>query len=235
MWIDTILDMVFPPKCALCSALLEEEEVGICRNCYESRGIILEHFCRKCGKSLEPEDRRCFDCNRNEPIFTQGHGLFPYEEIKDVILKIKYQRQKWRAASLSKLMAWLYEAEVRDWQIDAIVFVPQNRWSLGEKGYNPPEVMAKILAKEWKLPLLKGALGANKKAKSQKTLSITERKKNLNNVFYCKSKIPFQNILLVDDVYTTGATINACSRLLQENGAKKVYFLTWAIGELSKQ
>lgn len=234
MWIDKVLDAIFPPKCALCTALLNAEERYICKKCYELKGLLLENFCRKCGKLVEPEDRICYDCSRNEQEFTQGHGLFPYAEIKDVILKIKYERQKWRAVALSKLMAWLYEAEIRDWQIAAIAYVPQNRWSLGEKGYNPPEVMAKVLAKEWKLPLLKRGLGAHKKEKTQKRLSVTERKKNLKNIFYANYKIEFQNILLVDDVYTTGATINACSRLLKENGAKKVYFLTWGIGNLSR-
>lgn len=224
------LAFLYPPKCALCTKELTRQEKGICRHCYESRHMILDSYCHKCGKNINTDDEYCCDCQRKEHEFEQGHGLFPYNEIKDAVLKMKYQKQKWRAVELARLMAWLYEAEIRQWQIEAVTCVPQDFLSLGEKGYNPPAEIAAELAKQWNLPVLKQALQAHHKHKSQKKLSIPERKSNLAGVFSCKQPIKFRKVLIIDDVYTTGATIDTCSRLLKHSGVEKVYFLTLAIG-----
>lgn len=228
---NAIADLIYPRKCALCVRPLQEEERGICRACYEGRGLILENFCQKCGKTIAENKSFCYDCNYQQHIFVQGHSLFSYDEIKSTIMAIKYQRARWRAVGLAELMAWLYEEVVYQWQIEAIAYVPQTYISLGEKGYNPPEVIAKVLAQSWHLPLIKGSLKAHHKWKSQKNLDNMERRENLKNVYYCKGPIPYQKIVLIDDVYTTGATVNACSLRLIENGAKQVYFLTLASGD----
>lgn len=201
-WISAALDFLYPPKCALCGCLRRPEEKGICRHCYESRGLILENYCRKCGKNLYKDEFFCYDCSRHDHEFEAGHALFPYAQIKDAIWAMKYGREKWRALALAELMGWLFETEVRQWGIEALAFVPQHFSALGQKGYNPPAAAA--------------------------------RQKNLKNIYFCKEKVPFRRILLIDDVYTTGATIDACSHLLKESGAEKVYFLTMAIGSFNE-
>ncbi len=232
-WISGALDFLYPPKCALCGRLRRQEEKGICRHCYESRGLILENYCRKCGKNLYKDDFFCYDCSRHDHEFEAGHALFPYAQIKDAIWVMKYGREKWRALALAELMEWLFETEVRQWGIEALAFVPQHFLALGQKGYNPPAAAARYLAARFHLPLT-GVLAARHKAHAQKELSAEERQKNLKNIYFCKEKVPFRRILLIDDVYTTGATIDACSHLLKESGAEKVYFLTMAIGSFNE-
>ena len=228
-WIRVLLDALYPPKCALCGQRRTPEEKGICRRCYESRGLILEHFCRKCGKNLYEDETFCYDCSRRSHAFEAGHALFPYSEMKDAMWAMKFGRERWRLLAMAELMEWLFEPEIRRWEIQAVAFVPQHFLALGKKGYNPPEVVARHLAKSLQLPLIE-TLAARRKAHAQKELSAAERQQNLKNIYFCKEKVSFRRILLIDDVYTTGATIDACSHLLKENGAEKVYFLTMAIG-----
>ncbi len=228
--IKALRELLYPLKCALCGEALDAQEKGVCRRCYEGRGLILENFCRRCGKHLYRDEIYCWDCGRFSHEFEAGHALFPYAEVKDAIWAMKYKREKWRAIGLAELMAWLFEEEVRQWGVEAIAFVPQHPLALGKKGYNPPEAAARHLAKRWELPLLTGVLAARYKSQSQKELFAEDRKKNLKNIFFCKEKLSFRRILLIDDVYTTGATMDACSLLLKEQGAERVYFLTMAIG-----
>ena len=232
--VKELFESLFPDKCALCRTALEKEEQGICRHCFESREIILDNFCRKCGKKLEDDRTKCYDCGRTQHEFERGHCLFEYEEIKEAILAIKYHRDRWRAVAFAKLMAWVYEEVVREWAIEAVAFVPQAVGDIGQKGYNPPETVARYLCRSWDLPLLKGILKAHRKRYRQKELGAWDRKDNLKNIFYCKQAIPYRRILLIDDVYTTGATMDACSVLLKENGAEAVYFLTIAGGGYRK-
>lgn len=233
-WITELVDLIYPDKCGLCGRLLAEEEIGICQSCYEGGTLILSDYCRKCGQSIEENQRYCYDCHHFSHEFEQGHSLFDYAEIKEVIWAIKYRHARWRVVALAELMSWLYAEVIKEWKIEAITFVPQSRLDIGEKGYNPPARIAEILANNWQLPLLKNQLRARHKKKMQKTLNLEERRKNLKNIYYSRGKIPFQRILLVDDVYTTGATIDACSLILKENGAEHVYFLTIASGGFKK-
>lgn len=231
---DLVIDALYPPKCGLCKAELEEHDRGICRRCFESRELILDGFCEKCGKKLEQNQMLCYDCKQNSHAFVKGYSAFMYEEVKDAVLAMKYHRESWRAVALAELMAWLYAEVVEEWGIEAIVFVPQSRWDIGEKGYNPPELLATKLSAWWQIPLLKGYLKAHHKKHRQKGLGNQERKVNLKNIFYCKRNVPYRTILLIDDVYTTGATMDACSLSLMENGAEKIYFLTIASGGYRK-
>ena len=233
-WIRAALDWLYPPKCALCGRLLAPAEKGICRRCYESRGLILENFCQKCGKNLYKDELFCYDCSHHQHEFEQGHALFPYGQVKDAIWAMKFGREKWRALALAELMVWLFDVAIRQWGIEAVTFVPQHFSALGKKGYNPPAAAARYLADSLGLPLLTKALAARRKSHDQKELSAAERQRNLKNIYFCKEKVPFRRILLIDDVYTTGATIDACSHLLKENGAEKVYFLTMAIGSFNE-
>ena len=232
-WIRAALNWLYPPKCALCGQPRAVEEKGICRRCYESRGLIVESFCRKCGKNLYKDELFCYDCSHHRHEFEAGHALFPYVQIKDAIWAMKFKRQRWRALALAELMSWLFDAEVRQWQIEAVAFVPQHFSALGRKGYNPPEAVARYVSQSWGLPLIR-VLAARRKSHDQKGLTAAERRNNLKNIYFCKEKVPFRRILLIDDVYTTGATIDACSHLLKENGAEKVYFFTIAIGSFNE-
>lgn len=227
---DFFLNLVYPEKCALCKQVLPSDNRGLCQACFENAGLILGDFCQKCGKVVEPDQSLCYDCSHHTHIFTRGHSLFAYEDIKAAVLDLKYHKARWRLLGLSRLMAWLYAEEVKEWGIEAITFVPQAYLDLGVKGYNPSAYMAKILAKEWGLPLVKNQVKARHKGKKQKYLGRAARQENLKNIYYCQGQVAFAKILLVDDIYTTGATIDACSACLKAKGADQVYFLTLGTG-----
>ncbi|MDO4764499.1 MAG: double zinc ribbon domain-containing protein [Eubacteriales bacterium] len=231
--LSEILDWLYPLRCGICAERLQQEERLICQSCQEGGIFILEDTCQKCGRAVEKDEIYCYDCSHNSHHYEKGYALFSYSEVQEAILAMKYKREKWRLKVMADLMAWLYEEVKREWQIDAIAYVPQHFLSLGEKGYHPTKVLAKSLAKAWGLPLT-DSLACHPKKKHQKQLEKEDRKKNLKNIFYCKEKVKYCRILLIDDIYTTGSTIDACSLCLKQNGAEEIYFLTIANGGFSQ-
>ena len=135
-------------------------------------------------------------------------------------------------------MVALYRSILQALQIDVIIPVPIYKQRRRERGFNQAELLAKELGKQLGLPVCTDYLLRIKKTKPQKELNAKERKKNLQQAFSCNKKrkkeaITWKRILLVDDIYTTGSTLDACATVLSLSGAKKVYGICVCIGKRS--
>ena len=120
---------------------------------------------------------------------------------------------------------------VRSWNIDLIVPIPLHKSRRRKRGFNQAELIAKKLGKELGIPVSVDTLFRTRKTKPQKELNDQERKSNLKNAFEIgKNDLEFKKILLIDDIYTTGSTIDIATTILLEHGAEKVYFLSISIG-----
>ncbi len=173
------------------------------------------------------------------PIMTQvqtGHfSPFFYEEpIRTMILKLKYASNGFIAKALAPYLAAVYLKQVQPHlkQTPIIIPVPLHRSRYNERGYNQSEVLAKELTTYIDLPIMTDVLIRQKKTIIQKHINQDERVNNMKGAFQIVTanadKIKNQNILLLDDVYTTGATTHECADVLQQNGAKQVIILTIA-------
>lgn len=131
------------------------------------------------------------------------------------------------------MMAEVARAEPEFWPIDILVPVPISEGSLKQRGFNQTEVLAKEISKHIKTKVDSKSLIRVKETPSQRELSREEREKNLLCAFQLKdnSKVKGKNVLLIDDVYTTGSTSKECTRVLLEGGAQRVSVLTWATGK----
>ena len=154
--------------------------------------------------------------------------------MKHIVLKIKYDNKREYIEGFAKLMAIRYEKFIKVSNIDCIIPVPLHSSRKRMRGFNQSDILAKYLSKYLDLPVFFDCLCRVKKTEDQKGLNRTERLHNLDNAFMVKKlQKKIKNVLIVDDVYTTGTTIEKCAKVLKDSGINKIYFLTICTGSIS--
>jgi len=122
-------------------------------------------------------------------------------------------------------------AQVERWEPEALIPIPLHKSRRRKRGFNQAELVARSLGRQWNLPVISDWLVRTRKTKPQKELSDLERRQNLKNAFQLsRNDVRLKKVLLIDDIYTTGSTMDAAASLLMENGVEKVYFLSICIG-----
>jgi len=215
--------------CDICGAELKSDrKYRICSECAAKLPRVKERRCYCCGMPLAGEGQYCMRCTDYEMIFRVNRSPLVYSDAaKDLIYRLKFKGQKYLARTLAEMMIDEYKAE--ELSAEIIVFVPMTAAEEKKRGFNQSELLARIIGEELGLPVLP-ALVKNRETPPQKTLSGRERRKNLEGVFACIFKeIKGRAILLIDDVFTTGATTNECAKVLFEAGADSVEVLTAAV------
>ena len=193
--------------------------------------IIRAPYCFSCGKQLELEEEEyCDDCRRENHMYIRGRALFRYEgREKEAIHKIKYENKREYLPVLSELMVEILGREILRWNVDVCVPVPMYWKKKRKRGFNQSEILAKLLGRELELPVDTAILRKTEDTGEQKKLTVRERKENLKGAFSAGDARGLR-ILLVDDVYTTGSTIDAAAEVLLEAGAEAVYFVCICAG-----
>jgi len=223
-----------PPQCPCCEKFLEEGQQGFCSKCLSEIHWIESPYCSVCGIpfiSKEVESHPCGVCVTHRKYFTMARALGTYEgSLQEAIHHWKYEGK----TNLTPFFAeWLAEGLKRYWEpdsLDLLIPVPLHTQRLRERGFNQALVLVKELSRRTGIPYRKTTLQKKKPTVPQVTLSGAERGKGLRGAFHVigKEELVGKSALLVDDVYTTGATVNECSRVLRRGGAKRVDVLTLA-------
>lgn len=236
--VNFLLDLIFPQqKCSLCR---EPGRYGTrrpwCHNCHDNMMALKNSLpiCDKCGKYLESGGDICTDCTAKSPSFHIARAVGPYEESYRIAIKVfKFMCRKYLGVKMGKMMAEVVKAEPRFHLIDLIVPVPISQGNLKQRGFNQTEILAAQISKELKIKTDAQILQRVKETPSQRELSRQEREINLLYAFDVKEpdKITGKNVLLVDDVFTTGSTSRECTRVLLQAGVDRVYVITWATGK----
>ena len=198
--IDNLLDLIFPPKCEIC------------------RKPGKAHFCPECFSEIK---------------FMKPHlGIYSvaiYEGVlRDAIKRFKFHKRKNLAKPLGILLVqYLSQTPLKVEELDMIVPVPLHQKRLRERGFNQAEHLAQVVAKYHELPVVK-AIKRVKNTKANFDLPRNERFTNINEAFAIAegSQIENKRVLLLDDIYTTGATIAECCKVLRSSGAKRVEIVT---------
>jgi ComF family protein len=230
-WGQGISAWAFPPRCPFCgSPVSEVHQPGLCPPCREGLRWLTSPCCALCGHPYPPggSAHRCESCLRKPPYFDQARSLVAYEgPVARAIQRFKYQKDFLLTASL----AWV--AEHYPWEnetFDVLVPVPLHRNRLRERGFNQALLLSRgckgLNAKNFQ----PGALKRVRPTAPQIHLTPSERRKNVSGAFQVRrpKEITGKEIMLIDDVYTTGATVNECARALKKAGAGRVSVFTLA-------
>lgn len=231
MFLDMLLDMFYPRRCPVCHKILKETGLLVCPECVGKLMQVGKEYCMKCGKPVEKHQEYCEVCGKTSRKFTQGRAVFLYDRImKNSLLKFKYGGRREYGRFYIKAMCHTAKSEIERWKPDVIVPVPLHRRKYRARGFNQAEYLARGIGKNFDIPVSTEILKKVKNTKSQKKLNAKDRKSNLEHAFLVYEEIKGLRILVIDDVYTTGSTMEEIAAVLQQEGAEKVYFLTLCIG-----
>lgn len=229
---------MYPSVCPFCGKINKD---GICHTCQKKISYITEPRCMKCGKPIQNEEQEyCYDCSRFEYVFEQGYSLWVHQQpVSGAIYQYKFHNKRCYAGIFAKEMVKNFGWAIQKWEIQAIIPVPLHKSKKRKRGYNQAEILADELAKEWQtvgmgkdIIVLKNVVIRVKKTKPQKMLDDFGRQKNLQGAFsVAKGWKPIKRVLIIDDIYTTGATIQKIASQLKKAGVENVYFLTISIGQ----
>lgn len=225
-----ILDIFYPRCCPICQKILKDQNRMICQKCEKAMRPIAHPRCYKCGKPIE-QGEYCKDCSTHRHYFEQGRGIFVYDDqMRRSITRYKYYGCREYGDFFAKAMYVYARRELREWKPDLIAPVPMDKAKQRMRGFNQSAYLAKRLSEDTHIPADLQLVEKIHKTKSQKKLSASQRRKNLEDAFWVKRQVTGKTILVVDDVYTTGSTVDAMAVCLKKKGAKKVYFLTVCTG-----
>lgn len=236
---QTILDIIYPVRCPICNEIVIPKGTKICASCWEKLHYIKEPRCKKCSKPIELEEKEyCSDCQRKNFNFEKGYAVWEYDAVmQHSIANFKYHNKKEYAKFYIQEMVEYYSDCIRKISPDVIVPIPIHRSKYLERGYNQTEILALGIGNKLEIPVLSHLLIRNKKTLPQKQLSDKERLRNLMEAFCYNDKLvntyheTIKKVLLIDDIYTTGSTIEACTNVLKANGISEVYFIVLCIGK----
>lgn len=227
--------ILFPSRCQLCGCLLENpSEKLVCRGCIRSLRPARGFRCDRCGRLFygEQESHLCTGCLDNPPPFSCHRSAAEYEgNIKDLILLLKYRGLQPLAGIFSAFILNSLADEKGLWdELDAIVPVPLHPRRRRHRGFNQAQLIGRAVAKELNLPVIENNLIKVRNNPPQTSLGGRERRDNVRGAYRVRKTGRFEGkkILLIDDVYTTGATVSECSAVLRQASAGDVRALTIA-------
>lgn len=235
---DVVCEAVFPSNiyCMCCGSLIDRSRpYALCDLCVKKFHWINGRTCDKCGKALPDtyRGRMCYDCMTFEHHFDKGYSCLTYGlHEREVLLDHKYNGKGYMAMKFGDILYDRISCE--NLSPDVIIPVPISAGRMKKRGYNQSALMARRLSRLWQVPVDEKALVRKKETQLLRSLNPADRRLALAGAFELSLKgtaaVRDKEVMLIDDIYTTGATVDSCSKILKEAGASKVYVLTLASG-----
>ena len=236
--IEVSESMVFPLRCPVCDKPVPycDRQDGICKECIRKLPFINSDRCYKCGRQLfSGEKEWCEDCIKTEKlhVYKSGMSLCSYDDVmRESIYRIKYGGRREYAVTYGWIMAKKFRDVLEQWNADCIVPVPLHPKRQRERGYNQASILARTFGKACNIPVYENCVMRICNTPPLKSMTPFQRQNNLKKAFKIgRNDVKLGITVVIDDIYTTGSTIDAISKVLIEAGASQVYFLTLAIGE----
>lgn len=223
-----LLSGLFPCRCILCHKTLNHS-FGVCANCYQA----LPHnkvCCVRCALPL-PEDIDqavlCGRCIRLLPAFDYAHSLFRYEgDVVNLVHQLKFGEKISYAQSIGEMLFSLFRNI--DEKPDCLLPVPLHKSRLKERGFNQSIEISRVLAKKLAIPIENKAVLRHRSTKAHAGLNAKQRRVNIKGAFSLACDLKYKHVLIVDDVMTTGATVNEMAKVLKKNGVERIGVLSIA-------
>ncbi|MDQ4082442.1 MAG: double zinc ribbon domain-containing protein [Actinomycetota bacterium] len=215
----SLLDVVAPERCAVCGL----GELALCERCRRSLVLLRPPLCARCGAETAWPLERCAECARRRLPFRSARAAVVYDE------RARRLVAGWKERGLRRLAALLADVVVDTVPrppADALVFVPGDPDRARWRGHNTAEGLACALAKRWRVAVVP-ALERARRVPPQRSLPRAERRVNTRGSFRARVRPPAR-VVLIDDVYTTGATVSAAATALRAAGARTVDVVTFA-------
>lgn len=231
---EALMSIFYPEVCDLCGlAKAGAEESYVCKACRTKVRPVEKPFCEKCGRHIAGQSSvnfKCGNCRGVKPWFSEARSAARAEDkMLDAIHRYKYNRAMWLEPYLASVLLDAALPALELMPVDIVVPVPLHSVKERERGFNQAARLAGHLASALNAPMNISVLRRVIPTPSQTRLGRAERRENVRKAFAVKGTIPSgTRVLLVDDVFTTGATVNECARMLRKAGAGDVR--VWTLG-----
>jgi len=231
VFLNNLLDLLYPPRCPLCQRILVRKENLICPSCAGKIPFVREPFCKCCGKPIQNYEKEyCSDCERGGHYFLEGRASCIYEKgMRHAVDRLKFYNRREYVPFFGRLLAMTAREVFPLWKPSCIIPVPMHPQKRRIRGFDQSVLLARELSRLTGVPCRENLLVRTRFTKESKKLGREKRRKNMRNVFSCAC--PAGNrVVLLDDILTTGITMDEASLALKKAGAVDIYFLTLCIG-----
>ncbi len=234
-----MMNFIFPTSiyCIECGAIISKDvEYSLCHKCIKKFHWITDEICIKCGRLLENNHmfEECNDCRTKTHTFEKGYVCAKYGLYeRTLIMDYKYGNMPYLGKIIGSIMAERILIEKID--INVVIPVPIHKTRKIDRGYNQSEILASVIAHKLDIVCYKKAIMRKKETIPMKSLDSVQRERNVAEAFSINNnyneRIKGKTILIVDDIYTTGSTINSVAKALTEFEPKHIYFTAFAAGK----
>ena len=228
-----IVNLFYPRRCPVCDEPVPVTDELICKRCVAKIRYIDGPRCRKCGKMLQDDTKiYCGDCEKRTHRFDYGYALYHYESMKDSVYRFKSaNRCEYAEFYAADICRYLRE-EIMEMDAQALIPVPLHPSRKAMRGYNQAQLLTHEMSKILGIPSRTDIIKRIRRTVPQKKLDELGRQNNLKKAFLISSDVvKLKKAIMVDEVCTTGSTIDAVAEGLKGHGVGKVYFITLCIGE----
>lgn len=228
------IDLLYPRRCPFCMEIITDGKDPVCLECRKILPYVKEPRCKHCSKPISlSEQEYCYDCSRYPFAYKRGIAVWQHkDQVPQSVYRFKYQNKREYAVGYTKELLRLHRGLIESWDADAIIPIPIHSKKYRQRGYNQAELLAKEIGRELDIPVMTDVVMRIKNTLPQKWLNSTERKNNLKMAFKIKNNgVELDKVILIDDIYTTGATVDAVSKLLLQRRVSEVYFISISIGQ----
>ncbi|MBR1930614.1 MAG: ComF family protein [Lachnospiraceae bacterium] len=224
--------LLFPPRCPVCDGIAPWGSL-ICPGCRDGFRLLTAPWCMQCGKKLTTDEEYCTDCRRSRHQYLRGRALYEYESVADAIYRMKYGSRREYAEYFGGEMVTHLGGFIAQARPDALIPIPLHPRRMRKRGYNQAALLARAVGGRIGVPVREDLVFRIKNTTPLKQQNPAERQNNLKKAFIIKQndvKLELKSTILIDDIYTTGSTVDEVAGLLKVQGVERIYVLTLACG-----
>ncbi|MCQ2522766.1 MAG: ComF family protein [Lachnospiraceae bacterium] len=233
VFMESLLEVLFPRRCFVCDRVIRKPlimqgmKISACKTCFDNLSFIKEPVCSVCGRKVEAKESLCEECKLKKHVFISGKFPLSYECIARSVYRFKYNNRPFYAKDYATLIYLSYKDWIEYINPDAFIAVALHRKRLNKRGYNQAEELCRELSKLTKIPTRRGYVKRVVNTLPQKIFDRKHRQINVKKAFIVpKNDVKLKTVIVVDDIFTTGSTIDAISRELRHHGTDGIYFIT---------
>lgn len=227
--------ILLPPSCVLCASREQADELDLCAPCLAELPAN-RNACARCAEEIDGRSDGaavCGACLRKPPRYDSAHCAFRYRFPLDHLVRaLKYHGRLQHARVLGRLLARSLAVGAREGWPETLIPVPLAHRRFGERGFNQAIEIAKQLESELRIPLRADVLERRRDTAEQAGLDRDARRKNVRGAFAMRAPLPAEHVAIIDDVVTTGSTVNEVARVLRKAGATRIE--VWAVARASR-
>ena len=226
-----IKQLLYPRRCPVCDGIVIPWGEKICLDCLPKLRPLASPWCMQCGKKLPGEAEFCKSCGPGKHSYVRGRALYEYESAAVSIYRFKYSGRQEYAEFFGEQVAEYLGDFIRSIRPEGLVPIPLHPSRRAGRGYNQAELLAREVGRRTGLPVYADWLIRVKNTAPLKRLNPKERQNNLKKAFNISGNdVKLKTVLIVDDIYTTGATVDEAAKVLKKAGVENIYFVALASG-----